>query len=299
MDQQAETALLKERYTGALLAGDHREASRVVRDALDRGIDQTAIYLEMLGPALAEVGEAWVRGELSIAAEHLATSFTLQQIGYVREAGRRKDDIGARVVVAAVEGEMHSVGTQIIADLFHMEGWDVAHLGQNTPTEDLVGLIKESNVDLVILSLSRPDRVGIASRAAALLKGLENAPAVFVGGMGLPSPEECDGIQADLATSDLMEAMRAAREILGIDGQHPTLEFHLRTLGRRVQELRKERGWSQQRLASQADLDRTYLSAVEQGKQNITIGAALKIADALETSLPALIDLGRATSSPE
>ena len=290
MDQQAETALLGERYMRALLAGDHREASRVVRDALDRGIERTVIYLEMLGPALAEVGEAWIRGELNIAAEHLATSFTLQQIGYVREAGRRKDDIGAKVVVAAVEGEMHSVGTHIIADLFHMEGWDVAHLGQNTPTEDLVGLVEESNVDLVILSLSRPDRVGTVSRAAAKLKGLENAPAVFVGGGGLPSSEECEGIQADLVTSDLMEAMRAARELLGLDEERLTLELHLRTLGRRVQELRKERGWSQQQLASRASLDRTYLSAVEQGKQNITIGAALKIADALETSLSALID---------
>ena len=290
MDQQAETALLSGRYTGALLAGDHQEASRVVRDALDREIEGTAIYLEMLGPALSEVGEAWTRGELNIADEHLATSFTLQQIGYVREVGRRKDDIGAKVVVAAVEGEMHSVGTHIIANLFHMEGWEVAHLGQNTPTEDLVRLIDGNKVDLVILSLSRPDRLEIASRAAAKLKGLENAPVVFVGGGGLPSPEECEGIQADLITSDLMEAMRAARELLGIDGERLTLEFHLRTLGRRVLELRKERGWSQQQLASRADLDRTYLSAVEQGKQNITIGAALRIADALETSLSALID---------
>ena len=290
MDQQAETALLRERYTRALLAGEHREASRVVRDALDRGIERTAIYLEMLGPALAEVGEAWVRGELNIATEHLATSFTLQQIGYVREAGRRKDDIGAKVVVAAVEGEMHSVGTHMLADLFHLEGWDVANLGQNTPTEDLVRLIEESNVDLVILSLSRPDRVETASRAAAKLKSLENAPAVFVGGGGLPTSEEREIIQADLVTSDPMEAMRAARELLGLDGEHLTLEFHLRTLGRRILELRKERGWSQQQLASQAGLDRTYLSAVEHGKQNVTIGAVLRIADALDTSLAALID---------
>ena len=64
------------------------------------------------------------------------------------------------------------------------------------------------------------------------------------------------------------------------------------TLGRRVQELRKQRGWSQQRLASAAGLDRTYLGTVEQGKQNITIGAALKLADALDTSLGELIDPG-------
>ncbi len=258
--------------------------------ALDRGIDLAAISLEMLGPALEQVGDAWFRGELNIAREHLATSITLQQIAYIRDVGRRKDDIGATVIVTAVEGELHSVGTRMIANLFHMEGWDVAHLGQNTPTDDLVELVKETNADLVILSLSHPDRVRIASGAAAMLKALDNAPAVFLGGKGLPPPEERDSIPADLVSSDPLQAIRAARELLGLSREPLTLEVQLKALGRRIQELRKGRGWSQQELAAQAGLDRTYLSTVEQGRQNITIGAALRIADALDTSLLELID---------
>lgn len=202
MDRQPETVLLRERHTRALLSGDQREASSVVRDTLDRGIERAAIFLEILGTALVEVGHAWVRGELNVADEHLATSFTLQQIGHLREVGRRKAEIGATVGVAAVEEEIHSIGTHILADLFHMEGWDVAHLGQNTPTDDLLKLTEGGNVYLVILSLSRPDKVETAIRAAAKLKSLENAPAVFVGGRGLPSSEECESIRADLVTSD-------------------------------------------------------------------------------------------------
>ncbi|MYJ12045.1 MAG: helix-turn-helix transcriptional regulator [Gemmatimonadetes bacterium] len=68
-----------------------------------------------------------------------------------------------------------------------------------------------------------------------------------------------------------------------------TLEGQLEALGRRVQELRKARGWSQQKLAAEAGLDRTYLGTVEQGRQNITIGAALRLAEALEKTLPELI----------
>lgn len=45
---------------------------------------------------------------------------------------------------------------------------------------------------------------------------------------------------------------------------------------------RAERGWSQERLALEAGLNRTYLSAVERSEQNISLDNIARIADALE-----------------
>jgi transcriptional regulator with XRE-family HTH domain len=42
-----------------------------------------------------------------------------------------------------------------------------------------------------------------------------------------------------------------------------------------------------------AELDRTYVSAVERGRQNLTLGAIMKLAGALETSLDDLLGLKR------
>ena len=64
-----------------------------------------------------------------------------------------------------------------------------------------------------------------------------------------------------------------------------SLEDYLTIIGNQIQSLRKGKSWSQSALASSSGLDRTYISAVEHGKQNLTIGAAVKLADALETSL--------------
>lgn len=282
-------ALLRNRYTAALLAGDQDEAARVVADAIDRDIEVAAIYLEILGPALAEVGDAWMRGDLNIADEHLATSITLGEMARVRNAVRRRDGVGASVIVAAVEGEEHAVAARMIADLFAIEGWEVAHLGENTPAEDLVAMTRSRDADLVVLSLSHPDRLPTARRTVAMLKGLDEGPVVFVGGRGLPQPGTADALPADFVSSDPLEALRTARELLGLHRERLTLEVQLEELGRRVQELRKARGWSQQKLAAEAGLDRTYLGTVEQGRQNITIGAALRLADALEKTLPELI----------
>ena len=297
MDRPPETQLLCQRYTAALLSGDDREAERVVLDALQRGVGADAIYLGILAPALVEVGEAWRHGELSIAQEHLATNVTLEQMGHIRDAVRRREHIAAEVVaaevvVAAVAGEMHFIATRMIADLFHFDGWPVVHLGADTPSADLVDLVRERESDLVVLSLSHPDRIGTAQDAAERLKALAHGPVVFVGGAGIPDAEQGGIGGADLVSSSPTEAVRTARALLGIRRERPTLDIQLGALGRRVQELRKQRGWSQQRLASAAGLDRTYLGTVEQGKQNITIGAALKLADALDTSLGELIDPG-------
>lgn len=290
MERMIEAELLRVRYTEALLAADEREAELVVVDALRRGMEAEPIYLEILAPALVEVGNAWMKGDLSIAREHLATSVTLDQMAHVRDGVRRREDVDADVVVAAVQGEHHFVATRMIADLFLFDGWNVSHLGPDTPTEDLVELVDERQSDLVVLSLSHPDRASIAQEAVGRLKALDHHPAVFVGGRGIPEDPEFDELGADLISSNPAEAVRTARELLGIRRQRPSLESQLSTLGHRVQALRKERGWSQQRLAEAAGLDRTYLGTVEQGRQNITIGAALKLADALETSLLELLD---------
>ena len=52
-------------------------------------------------------------------------------------------------------------------------------------------------------------------------------------------------------------------------------------LARNLRLLRAERGWSQEHLAHEAGLNRTYLSAVERSEQNISVDNIAKLAAAL------------------
>ena len=56
-------------------------------------------------------------------------------------------------------------------------------------------------------------------------------------------------------------------------------------IGLRIKELRKVKGFSQETLAGEADLDRTYINSVENGKRNISIENIEKISKALKISL--------------
>ena len=55
--------------------------------------------------------------------------------------------------------------------------------------------------------------------------------------------------------------------------------------GLKVKLLRLEKGWSQEQLAFNADLNRTYIPGIEKGVRNISITVIQKIADAFNVEI--------------
>jgi len=55
-------------------------------------------------------------------------------------------------------------------------------------------------------------------------------------------------------------------------------------IGKRIKELRLKKGISQEQLALKAEIDRTYMTSVENGKRNISIQNIEKIIYALDTT---------------
>jgi transcriptional regulator with XRE-family HTH domain len=64
----------------------------------------------------------------------------------------------------------------------------------------------------------------------------------------------------------------------------------LKAFGRRVRELRLERGYSQEPFADAIGLHRTYIGAIERGEQNVSLNHIARIAKAaaLTTDVVAL-----------
>ena len=66
--------------------------------------------------------------------------------------------------------------------------------------------------------------------------------------------------------------------------KHPALI----KLGKKIRELRKERGFSQESFAYEVGLDRTYMGSVERGERNIAALNLIRIAKTLKVELGAL-----------
>ena len=61
-------------------------------------------------------------------------------------------------------------------------------------------------------------------------------------------------------------------------------------LGLKVREKRIALNLSQEKLANMADIDRTYLPGIENGKRNVSLAVAEKIAKALNVPLTKLLE---------
>lgn len=59
--------------------------------------------------------------------------------------------------------------------------------------------------------------------------------------------------------------------------------------GKRVREMRKTKGLSQERLAEMAGIDRSYMGNIERGEKNITLKKAYEICDALDVEIQDLV----------
>ena len=87
-------------------------------------------------------------------------------------------------------------------------------------------------------------------------------------------------IRFNIAPSDLL-MQRRTKQI------QPT-DLKMRAIGAVVREFRERAGHSQERLSGECGFDRTYISRVERGIINPTVGRLWQIADALETPLSQL-----------
>ncbi|MBI3600996.1 MAG: helix-turn-helix transcriptional regulator [Nitrospinae bacterium] len=56
---------------------------------------------------------------------------------------------------------------------------------------------------------------------------------------------------------------------------------HLIELGNQIREERKKKGLSQEQLAFDADVDRSYIGGIERGERNVSFLTLVKIAECL------------------
>lgn len=65
---------------------------------------------------------------------------------------------------------------------------------------------------------------------------------------------------------------------------------YLVRFGKRIKELRKQKGISQEELALLCGLDRSYIGGIERGERNVSLVNLLKISKALQISLSELFN---------
>lgn len=198
---------------------DEALSRRLAERAIRNGVDPVEALEGSLAKALKEVGDRFGRGEAFIT-ELIAAAQAMEAGAEVLNAeisrrGSTRRAIG-RCLIGTVEGDIHSIGKNIVATLFRAAGFDVVDLGVDVPTGVFVRKASELKPDILGLSALMTTTMAKQREVIRALEeaGLRGSVKVLVG--GAPVTEEwVREIGADACGLDAGSAVSVALTLLG------------------------------------------------------------------------------------
>jgi len=167
--------------TTALIDGDPGIAFHMVQNLMEQGIPFDVVLFNVIAAAHADFGTRWQKGDYRIADEHAATG-AVETLVAMLAGSFDLPETGVHVVVAAAEGDHHSLPARYTSALLLSLGYRVRYLGANMDATDLAGYLADETPDALILSCAMPT---LLPGARASVRAAHNAGIpVLAGGAG-------------------------------------------------------------------------------------------------------------------
>jgi MerR family transcriptional regulator, light-induced transcriptional regulator len=178
---------LKEAFMASLVTGGHRKSIKLAIDNVHTAADLTEFYLQVIQPAMYEIGALWEKGELSVAREHLASAIVTRVMAALYPKFIILEQTKGKAIVTAAPNEYHEIGPRMVADLLELDGWDVDYTGANTPPGDLLDLMAERNPYFVAISVGMPFNIDRTVELVKMIRGQRqfNDTKIMLGGQSL------------------------------------------------------------------------------------------------------------------
>jgi len=194
-------------------------AVAAAKKSLEIGMDPIKVIEEGIAKALRDVGDRFERGELFLVHLAAAAEAAMQAIKVLEpEIAAKKLERKAvgKVVIGTVEGDIHSIGKNLVATLLTANGFEVYNLGEDVPVEKFIQKAKEVKADVIAASaLLTATREVQKDLAEAIRK--EGLDVLYIVGGAAVTPEWAEEIGA-LYAADAGSAVKLLTEKLSKRG---------------------------------------------------------------------------------
>ncbi len=201
------------RLESRLLAGDEPGSWSILEEAMTAGVAPTELYVDIMAPAMAAIGEGWAAGDVSVAEEHRASVVMLRLIGRLGPRFTRPGITRGSVVIGAAPNDHHGVPVALAADLLRNEGFTVVDLGADSPAESFVDAARDTQRLVAVgINATSADNDEAIAATIAVIKGELGCPVVL-GGNGVASIEAGLALGADRVTRSAADAIAAFSDL--------------------------------------------------------------------------------------
>jgi len=199
-----------------IVAIDENKAKEIAENIISQKIDPTIAIKYSIADAAIKVGEKFDSGEYFLP--HLVMAGDLMDaVGAILEKNIPAEKIVRKkgIVIGTVQGDMHSVGKNLVATMFKAGGFEVHDMGVDVPSLNFIEKAKEVKADMIALSslltTTMPYQKEVIEDLSAM--GIRDQFKVMIGG-GPVTEVYARDIGADGYGRDAIEALDEAKKLL-------------------------------------------------------------------------------------
>lgn len=197
----------------AMIKLDEDSATSILNEA-HAVFDLTTICVEVLAPCMAEIGDAWHRQEISVVAEHFATSYVRGRLMTLLQSYPTRRG-APRIAVGCAPNERHDVGGLMVSVLLRRDGFRVDFLGADVPIDDVVIYARTEKPAMICISAATPEAARDLKRLHQMLSYLKPAPRFGFGGRAFNiNPALRTSIPGTFLGESAAEACATIRQLL-------------------------------------------------------------------------------------
>ncbi|MHB1413703.1 MAG: cobalamin B12-binding domain-containing protein [Chloroflexota bacterium] len=221
IEKQARARQIMDEVVEAIVACDSDVTTTKAQAVLDADINPVQALQYILGNAAETVGKRFDEGEYFLPHLVMAGDAMMAASAVIEPAIPKGEGQAKKVVViATVEADLHSVGKNIVGMMLRASGFQVHDLGVDVKSTAIIAKAKEVNADIIALSslltTTMPYQREVVEDLASMK--IRDRYRILIGG-GAVSKEWADKIGADGYGRDAIEAVKVAKELMGMVSQ--------------------------------------------------------------------------------
>lgn len=211
---------LTEEAKQAVMSYDAKKTVEVAEKAIKEKVDLVALIQDGYTKGMTEIGSLFEQKKLFLphimaAAQAMNAALNLLTPELEKRGGKIDEGLG-KFVICSIEGDIHSIGKDIVAIMLKVAGFTVINIGRDVPLKDIVKACKDNKAKYVGTSALMTSTMVNQKTLEELLKkeGIRDKLITNVGGAPV-TQEWADSIGADVYSENASDAVAKMTKIAG------------------------------------------------------------------------------------
>ena len=198
---------------------DMEKAKRLAHKAVEEQLPLLEAIEKGYGNGIKRVGDLWDQGEFFLPELMRGAQIMQEAVDIITPhlGDTVSRETKGRVIMATIEGDIHTIGKTIVATMLKANGFEVIDLGADVKAETIVTEAEKHQADLIGVSALLTTTMMGQKKVIELLEqqGIRDKFKVMLGGAPVTSKwvEEC---KADGYAENAVSAVTIAKELLGL-----------------------------------------------------------------------------------